>query len=77
MNKIHFWLMGFGIGSLIILYILDFPVGLAGIGIPVGALILGIRQWVLADSHAERIGSAISNKGVGANYDKWRYHEID
>jgi hypothetical protein len=76
MNKIHFWLIGFGIAGLTFEYIFDFPFGAFGIGLPFSALALGIRQWFMADAHAERIDSAFSNKGVGAGYDKYHYHDL-
>jgi len=52
-------------------------VGLFALGVPIGAIGLGIRQWFMADAHAERIDGAFSNTGIGANYDKFHYHEPD
>ena len=61
MNKIHFWLLGLGVGGLAFEYFNGFPYGGVGIGLPIGAIGLGIRQWFAADAHAERQSAAISN----------------
>ena len=76
MNKIHFWLIGFGVTWLAGVFFLRPALGFVAIGLPIGAIGLGIRQWFMADAHAERIGSAISNSNVGAAYDKYHYHDI-
>ena len=77
MNKIHFWLLGFGIGALAFEYFMGFPYGGIGMGIPISAIVLGIRQWFMADAHAERQGAAFSNTNVGTSYDKYHYHDLD
>ena len=77
MNKFHFWLLGFGVGGLAFEYFNGFPYGGLGIGLPVGAIGLGIRQWFAADAHAERQGAALSNTNVGGQYNKYHYHELD
>ena len=51
--------------------------GFFAIGIPIGAIGLGIRQWFMADAYAEQRGGAFSNTGVGGDYDKYHYHEPD
>ncbi len=76
MIKFHFWLLGFGIGGLIFEYVMGFPYGGFGIGLPIGAVGLGIRQWLMADAHAERQGAALSTTNVGSKYDKYHYHDI-
>ena len=76
MNKIHFWLIGFGLCWFAAAYFLMPVMGFVGIGIPGGAIVLGIRQWFMADAHGERQGAAISNSGVGSTYDKYHYHDI-
>ena len=76
MNKFHFWLLGFGICGLIFEYVYGFPYGGVGIGLPIGAIGLGIRQWFMADAHAERQGAALSTTNVGSKYDKYHYHDI-
>lgn len=77
MNKIHFWLIGFGVGWFVLAYFFMPVMGFVGTGIPIGAIGLGIRQWFMADAHAERQNAAISNTGVSATYDKYHYHEPD
>ena len=77
MDKIHFWLIGFGVAWLTAVFLFDAPMGFFAIGLPIGAIGLGIRQWFMADAHAERRDAAISNTGVSASYDKYHYHEPD
>ena len=77
MNKIHFWLIGFGVAWLTGVFLVDAPMGFFGLGIPISAIALGIRQWAMADAYAEQRGGAFSNTGVGANYNKYHYHEPD
>lgn len=36
MGKIHYWLVGFGIGFFVVNWFFDFPFGLAGAGIALG-----------------------------------------
>ena len=55
---------------------MGFPYGGFGIGLPIGAVGLGIRQWFMADAHAERQGAALSTTNVGSKYDKYHYHDI-
>ena len=76
MSKIQYWLIGIGVIGLLYGYVVDFRYGPISIGLPLTALGLGIRQWFMADAHGERIGSAISNKGVSATYDKYHYHDL-
>ena len=75
MAEIHFWLIGFGSCWLAGVFLFDAPIGLFAIGVPVGAIGLGIRQWFVADAYAEQRGGAFLNTGVGANYDDYHYHE--
>ena len=77
MGKIHFWLIGFGVAWLTGVFFFDAPMGFFAIGIPIGAIGLGIRQWFMADAYAEQRGGAFSNTGVGGSYDKNHYHELD
>ena len=76
MNKIHFWLIGFGVCWLAAVFFLRPAFGFVAIGVPIGAIGLGIRQWFMADAHAERQDAAFSNKHVGQQYDKYHYHDI-
>lgn len=75
MDKIHFWLLGFGFGSLALVYFSGYAFGYP-YGLSFGAIGLGVRQWFMASAHAERAAGAISNKHVGAGYDKYHYHDI-
>ena len=77
MGKIHFWLIGFGVCWFAGAYFFMPTMGFIGIGIPLGAIGLGIRQWFMADAYAEQRGGAFSNTGVGGSYDKYHYHELD
>ena len=77
MSRIHFWLIGFGIAWLTGVFLFDAPIGLFAIGIPIGAIGLGIRQWFMASAYEEQRSGAFSNTGVSAKYDKYHYHEID
>ena len=77
MGKIHFWLIGFGVAWLTGVFLLDAPMGFFGIGIPIGAIGLGIRQWFMADAYAEQRDGAFSNTRVGGDFDKYHYHELD
>ena len=77
MGRIHFWLIGFGIAWLTGVFLFDAPIGLFAIGIPIGAIGLGIRQWFMASAYEEQRSGAFSNTGASAKHNKYHYHEID
>ena len=76
-GKIHYWLVGFGIGFFVVNWFLDFPFGMAGAGIALGSLILGVRQWFMASAHEARANAAFSNAYVGSDRKNLTYHGPD
>ena len=76
MNKIHFWLIGFGVAVFLGNWYFDLlGFGGVGTGLALGAIGLGIRQWFMASAHAERQAAAFSNSY--SNRDKYHYHGLD
>lgn len=76
-GKIHYWLVGFGVGFFVVNWFLDFPFGMAGAGIALGSLILGVRQWFMASAHEARANAAFSNAYVGSDRKNLTYHGPD
>ncbi|QNN64388.1 hypothetical protein H9L12_08600 [Sphingomonas rhizophila] len=77
MGKIHYFLVGFGVLFIGVNWYLDFPFGMAGMGIALGSIVLGIRQWFMASAHQARADNAFSNAYVGSDRKKLTYHGPD